>query len=280
MAFTVPQPRTPLNGSLAQWYERGLGWAVSAGPPVQLLTGVRFDVLELPATAGYALLRRYEQSGPVALVGRRMRWLVAAGSADELPGLLDWLEWGGVALARACVVVRVLGLRGYGVEGTRRRRRAGRPLGPLGGVRLGRGVLDQRVTGRGVALNRTGRVRTGRVHAVRVRAVRVQGAGGGGGAGRGGRGTQGFGSRGSRGRGSRTYVPRTYVPRTYVPRTYVPRTYVPRTYVPRTYVPRTHRASAHRASTHRASAHRASTHRSRTHRPSACGLNSLRRGAR
>ncbi|MEU9197260.1 SCO3374 family protein [Streptomyces hundungensis] len=98
MAFTVPQPRTSLNGSLAQWYERGLGWAVSAGPPVQLLTGVRFDVLELPATAGFALLRRYEQSGPVALVGRRMRWLVAAGSADELPGLLDWLEWGGVAL--------------------------------------------------------------------------------------------------------------------------------------------------------------------------------------
>ncbi|MCT9091345.1 SCO3374 family protein [Streptomyces sp. ASQP_92] len=98
MAFTVPQPRTPLNGSLAQWYESGLGWAVSAGPPVQLLTGLRFDVLELPAAAGFALLRRYGRSGPVALVGRRMRWLVAAGSADELPGLLDWLEWGGVAL--------------------------------------------------------------------------------------------------------------------------------------------------------------------------------------
>ncbi|MFK0182203.1 SCO3374 family protein [Streptomyces xanthochromogenes] len=98
MVLTVPQPRAPLDGSLAQWYERGLGWAVSEGPPVQLLTGLRFDVLELPASAGFALLERYERTGPVALVGRRMRLLVAAGSADELPGLLDWLEWGGVAL--------------------------------------------------------------------------------------------------------------------------------------------------------------------------------------
>lgn len=98
MAFTVPAPRVPLDDSLAQWYERELGWAVSAGPPVQLLTGLRFDVLELPAAAGFALLKRYEHTGPVALAGRRMRLLVAAGSADELPGLLDWLEWGGVGL--------------------------------------------------------------------------------------------------------------------------------------------------------------------------------------
>ncbi|MFG3285983.1 SCO3374 family protein [Streptomyces sp. NPDC048111] len=98
MALTVPQPRASLDGSLAQWYERALGWAVSAGPPVQLLTGLRFDVLDLPASAGRALLERYEPTGPVALMGRRMRLLVAAGSADELPGLLDWLEWGGVAL--------------------------------------------------------------------------------------------------------------------------------------------------------------------------------------
>uniref|UniRef100_A0AAU2V4C2 SCO3374 family protein n=1 Tax=Streptomyces sp. NBC_00003 TaxID=2903608 RepID=A0AAU2V4C2_9ACTN len=98
MAFTVPAPRAPLDVPLAQWYERELGWAVAAGPPVQLLTGLRFDVLELPATAGFALLKRYERTGPVALAGRRMRLLVAAGSADELPGLLDWLEWGGVGL--------------------------------------------------------------------------------------------------------------------------------------------------------------------------------------
>ncbi|MEE1756701.1 SCO3374 family protein [Streptomyces sp. SP18CS02] len=100
MAFTLPQSRTQLDGGGAdeRWYEDELGWATAGGPPVQLLTGLRFDVLELPAAAGFAVLRRLDVRSPVALMGRRMRVLVAAGSADELPGLLDWLEWGGVAL--------------------------------------------------------------------------------------------------------------------------------------------------------------------------------------
>ncbi|MGW2053585.1 SCO3374 family protein [Streptomyces sp. NPDC001840] len=105
MAPTVPPPRDPLPGARtgtescpARWYEEGLGWAVEAGPPVRLLTGLRFDVLELPADAGAALLRRTVPTGPVALLGGRMALLVAAGSADELPGLLDWLDWGGIAL--------------------------------------------------------------------------------------------------------------------------------------------------------------------------------------
>lgn len=113
MPFTVPRPRAPFQGDGAQWYENELGWATDGGPPVRLLTGLRFDVLELPADAGAALLRRVGPTGPVA-VGRdlvhggggsgeartalRMRLLVAAGSAEELPGLLDWLEWGSVAL--------------------------------------------------------------------------------------------------------------------------------------------------------------------------------------
>ncbi|WP_405854693.1 SCO3374 family protein [Streptomyces sp. NBC_00090] len=99
MALTVPSPRSPLDGGLARWYEHELGWAAVAGPPVQLVTGLRFDVLELPATAGRGVLRRMgAATGPVALMGRRMRLLVAAGSAEELPGLLDWLEWGGISL--------------------------------------------------------------------------------------------------------------------------------------------------------------------------------------
>ncbi|MFJ9027753.1 SCO3374 family protein [Streptomyces sp. NPDC102274] len=111
MSSTVPLPRTPLEGgraqrpdpahdarSFARWYEKGLGWATVAGPPLQLLTGLRFDVLELPADAGDAVLRRTGATGPVALHGERMAFLVAAGSADEVPGLLDWLEWGGIAL--------------------------------------------------------------------------------------------------------------------------------------------------------------------------------------
>ncbi|MFV0128478.1 SCO3374 family protein [Streptomyces sp. HMX112] len=98
MAFSFPLPRLPLDGGSARWYEHELGWATADGPPVQLLTGLRFDVLELPAAAGAAALRRLGGEWPVALEGHRMRMLVAAGSADELPGLLDWLEWGGVAL--------------------------------------------------------------------------------------------------------------------------------------------------------------------------------------
>ncbi|MGW4162752.1 SCO3374 family protein [Streptomyces sp. NPDC004788] len=110
MPFTVPSPRAPLDGgtapaataaaaAAARWYERELGWASVAGPPLQLVTGLRFDVLELPAEAGRGVLRRAGvATGPVALMGRRMRLLVAAGSAEELPGLLDWLEWGGISL--------------------------------------------------------------------------------------------------------------------------------------------------------------------------------------
>lgn len=113
---TVPLPRAPIGAppagsapagsaaeaaegaALASWYEHLLGWPVAGGPPAQLVTGVRFDVLELPADAGAAVLRGPVATGPVALMGRRMRFLVAPGSADELEGLLDWLEWGGVAL--------------------------------------------------------------------------------------------------------------------------------------------------------------------------------------
>ncbi|MET8679254.1 SCO3374 family protein [Streptomyces sp. NPDC004647] len=101
MALAFPRPRPPLDpDAVRRWYERELGWAVAGGggQPVELLTGARFDVLELPANAGFAVLRRFPRTGPVAIDGRRMQLLVAAGSAEQLPELLDWLEWGGVAL--------------------------------------------------------------------------------------------------------------------------------------------------------------------------------------
>ncbi|MET9320951.1 SCO3374 family protein [Streptomyces sp. NPDC003038] len=104
MALTVPLPRVPPeDDAYASWYERVLGWAVAGGPPAQLVTGTRFDVLELPSDAGAALLNGPVATGPVALVGHRMRFLVAPGSAEELDGLLDWLEWGGVALDLAAL---------------------------------------------------------------------------------------------------------------------------------------------------------------------------------
>ncbi|WP_419996851.1 hypothetical protein [Streptomyces boninensis] len=56
------------------------------------------DVLEVPAAAGYAVLGRRLRTGPVARKGRRLRFLVAPGSAALVPELLDWLEWGGIPL--------------------------------------------------------------------------------------------------------------------------------------------------------------------------------------
>ncbi|MDQ0992271.1 SCO3374 family protein [Streptomyces sp. V3I7] len=85
-------------GRIRHWYENELGWATVPGEPVRLVTGVRFDVLEVPAEAGAVALRHLAAASPVALRGDRMLLLVAAGSAEELPGLLDWLEWGPLAL--------------------------------------------------------------------------------------------------------------------------------------------------------------------------------------
>ncbi|NEB80580.1 hypothetical protein G3I40_36030 [Streptomyces sp. SID14478] len=100
---TFPTPRRPLDAAgsdpVRQWYEDELGWATSSGPEgARLCTGLGFDVLELPADAGFAMLRRLDPRSPVAVHGETMQLLVAAGSADELPGLLDWLEWGSLPL--------------------------------------------------------------------------------------------------------------------------------------------------------------------------------------
>ncbi|MET9909492.1 SCO3374 family protein [Streptomyces sp. NPDC006476] len=109
----IPLPRRPLDPADApgdhvrRWYENELGWpTVPADPqnpgdpvdPVRLRVGERFDVLEVPAEAGRAGLRHLAPASPVAVCGDRMRLLVAAGSAEELPGLLEWLEWGPLAL--------------------------------------------------------------------------------------------------------------------------------------------------------------------------------------
>lgn len=126
------------------------------GRPLRLLTGVRFDVLDVPAEAGAGALRHLAPGSPVALRGDRMRLLVAAGSAEELPGLLDWLEWSAVALD-----LRVLGA-GDAMEAPvppatvaagARAPAAGRTegtarVGVAAGVRASVGVLDGAVPGR------------------------------------------------------------------------------------------------------------------------------------
>ncbi|WP_405860892.1 SCO3374 family protein [Streptomyces sp. NBC_01515] len=98
---TVPLPRRPLDPDDRQrdWYENELGWRTVPGEPLRLVTGLRFDVLDVPVEAGVAALWRLGPDSPVAVRGDRMRLLVAAGSAEEVPGLLDWLEWGALAPA-------------------------------------------------------------------------------------------------------------------------------------------------------------------------------------
>jgi hypothetical protein len=107
VAPAVPFPHrslAPSDDEVRLWYENALGWPTVPGVPVRLAVGVRFDVLDVPAEAGRAALERLERSGglgrgfPVALRDDRMRLLVAAGSAEELPGLLEWLDWGALEL--------------------------------------------------------------------------------------------------------------------------------------------------------------------------------------
>jgi hypothetical protein len=112
----MPVAPGPLDEAL--WYVRALGWpvvcrgvpttdpaAVSVAPdePVLLATGVRFDVLDVPGTAGVRALRRIRAAGlplgPVAATAAgRIHFLVEPGTAEDLPGLLDWLDWSGLGL--------------------------------------------------------------------------------------------------------------------------------------------------------------------------------------
>ncbi|MFJ8082102.1 SCO3374 family protein [Streptomyces sp. NPDC096205] len=96
---TVPLPRRAPEASahVRRWYENELGWATVPGDPVLLSVGLRFDVLDVPMEAGIAALRHLRPGSPVAVCGGRMWLLAAPGSAEELPGLLDWLEWGALS---------------------------------------------------------------------------------------------------------------------------------------------------------------------------------------
>ncbi|WP_369171379.1 SCO3374 family protein [Streptomyces sp. R28] len=100
---TIPFPRRPLAPSdqVRRWYENELGWPVVPGTPgfpLSLRVGPRFDVLDVPAQAGHAALRHLTPHSPVAVRGERMRLLMSAGSAEDVPGVLDWLEWGTLPL--------------------------------------------------------------------------------------------------------------------------------------------------------------------------------------
>jgi len=106
-------------GELERWYVEQRAWPVHRDDHDRLWleAGTEFDVVEVPEEAGRRALRRligYGQAalapGPVAVCEpvssgpARCCFFVAPGARDDLPELLDWLDWGGIDL----------GMRAYG----------------------------------------------------------------------------------------------------------------------------------------------------------------------
>ncbi|MBK0376847.1 MULTISPECIES: bifunctional DNA primase/polymerase [Streptomyces] len=87
LAGATPYPRS----TLAQWEERPTA-------PGVLPCGTAFDVVNVPALFGRRMLERLwaegPGSGPVATHRGRMLLFAAPGTAQRLPSLLSWEEWG------------------------------------------------------------------------------------------------------------------------------------------------------------------------------------------
>ncbi|WP_063789994.1 hypothetical protein [Streptomyces sp. MMG1121] len=82
----------------------GAAWLASAGPYVRSTSarwvpcGTAFDVVSAPAIFGRRMLDQLWDggpgSGPVAVFRGRMLLFAAPGTAQRLPSLLAWEEWG------------------------------------------------------------------------------------------------------------------------------------------------------------------------------------------
>ncbi|MGH3417882.1 MAG: hypothetical protein ACRET5_17250 [Steroidobacteraceae bacterium] len=96
------------DDDLARWYAEQRRWPArrDAQGRLWLEAGADFDVIDVPREAGRQAVRRligYGQAaltpGPVASAEPdRCRFFVAPGARDDLPELLDWLDWGGIDL--------------------------------------------------------------------------------------------------------------------------------------------------------------------------------------
>jgi hypothetical protein len=109
----MSNPVDPFSGPAAYVTDAGADWLASASPfprSVRALWGLRphapsvlpcgraFDVVSASETTGRRLLERLwcagPGSGPVAVHRGRMLLFAAPGTAERLPALLGWEEWG------------------------------------------------------------------------------------------------------------------------------------------------------------------------------------------
>ncbi|MEV7993179.1 hypothetical protein AB0O67_15005 [Streptomyces sp. NPDC086077] len=78
-------------------------WEEQPDAPVVLPCGSAFDIVSAPAIFGRRMLDRLWDdgpgSGPVAVFRGRMLLFATPGTAQRLPSLLEWEEWGSTAPA-------------------------------------------------------------------------------------------------------------------------------------------------------------------------------------
>ncbi|MFJ6128862.1 hypothetical protein ACIQKE_27670 [Streptomyces griseoviridis] len=90
-AFWLASAGTYPRSTLALWEERPCA-------PAVLPCGLAFDVVSAPAVFGRRMVDRLWDegpgSGPVAVLRGRMLMFAAPGTAQRLPSLLRWEEWG------------------------------------------------------------------------------------------------------------------------------------------------------------------------------------------
>ncbi|MDX3849186.1 hypothetical protein [Streptomyces sp. AK02-01A] len=117
----------------AQVTSAGADWLASAGPfprstlsrwhtrptaPAVLPCGSVFDVVNAPAIFGRLMLNRLWSegpgSGPVAACRGRVLLFAAPGTAQRLPSLLSWEEWGGPGSGGRAAAVPPLFCHGAG----------------------------------------------------------------------------------------------------------------------------------------------------------------------
>ncbi|MBP8537248.1 bifunctional DNA primase/polymerase [Streptomyces sp. MK37H] len=81
-------------------------WAAAPTAPVTLPCGTAFDVISMDALFGRRVVSRLwtdgPGTGPVAAQGGRVMLFATPGTAQRLPALLGWEEWGAAAPPLLC----------------------------------------------------------------------------------------------------------------------------------------------------------------------------------